>query len=176
MSRLGSLSSNAIAALFAQESSNTLITLLTISGGGISTPIRIADNYLTRLSETDIEVIYGVQTNLGGSTTYNYVFLPFSISLPTEDQASAPRCTVTLNDVTRYLIPSIRSLTSAPNVQIDIILSSAPNVVEVSFGSFILGNINYNADTITADLTVESLAVEPFPQHTFNPSYFPGLF
>lgn len=176
MSRLGSLSSNAIATLFAQESSNTLITLLTITGTGIATPVRLADNYLTRLSETSEEVIYGVQSNLGGATTYDFVFLPFGISLPTEEYSAAPRCTITLNDVTRYLLPTIRSISTAPSVQIDLVLASSPNVVEISFGSFLLGNINYNADTITADLTVESLSVEPFPQHTFNPSYFPGLF
>ena len=176
MSRISSLSSNAIAALFAQESSSSLITLLTISGDGIDTPIRLADNYLTRLSETDSEIVYGVQSNLGGATTYDFIFLPFGISLPTEEQSASPRCTLTIQDVTRYLIPIIRSISTAPSIKIDIVLSSSPDTVEISFGSFLLGNVRYNANTITADLVVESLAVEPFPQHTFNPSYFSGLF
>jgi hypothetical protein len=39
-----------------------------------------------------------------------------------------------------------------------------------------MGAVNYNKDQITAELVVQSLAAEPFPAHTFTPSYFPGLF
>lgn len=171
MSRINSLSANAIQAMFAQETSETLVTLLTISGTGIATPIRLADNFTGRLSSTDTDVTYGLTSN--GN---DFIFLPFNITLPTEEYASAPRCQLTINDVTRYLIPTIRTISSPPNVQIDLVLKSSPNTIEINFGGFILSNISYNADTITADLTVESLAIEPFPSHTFTPSYFPGMF
>lgn len=81
-----------------------------------------------------------------------------------------------MEDVTRYLIPTIRTISVPPNVQIDVILASAPNTVEITFGSFIMSNISYNANSITADLVIESLEIEPFPAHSFTPSYFPGLF
>lgn len=171
MSRLNSLSANAIAAMFAQETSNTLVTLLTITGTGIATPIRLADNYTGRLSETDDDVTYGLTSN--GN---QFIFMPFQITLPTEEYAAAPRCQLIISDVTRYLIPTIRTISSPPNVQIDLVLKTAPNTVEISFGGFILSNITYNADTITCDLTVASLAIEPFPSHNFTPSYFPGMF
>jgi len=171
MSRLDSLSSNAIATLFAQESTDPIITLLTISGTGIATPVRLCDQFLTRLSETADEIVYGLTSN--GNDFY---YLPFGLSLPTEEFAAAPRCVVTLQDVTRLLIPTIRNISTPPNVQIDIILASDPTTVEVTFGSFIMSNIRYNANTITADLVIESLEIEPFPAHSFTPSYFPGLF
>ena len=171
MSRLASLSSNAIATLFAQESTNPVITLLTISGTGIATPVRLCDQFLTRLSETDEEVIYGLTSN-----SNQFYYLPFSISLPTEEFSAAPRCVLSLQDVTRYLIPTIRSISDPPSVQIDIILASAPNTVEITFGSFSMTNIRYNANVITADLVIESLEIEPFPAHSFTPNYFPGLF
>lgn len=171
MSRLGSLSANAIQAMFAQETSETLVCLLTITGEGITNPIRLADNYTGRLSETDDDVIYGLTSN-----GENYIFMPFNITLPTEEQSATPRCQLIINDVTRYLIPTIRTITSPPNVQIDLVLKSSLNQVEITFGGFILSNITYNANTITCDLTVESLAIEPFPSHTFTPSSFPGMF
>lgn len=171
MSRLSSLSANAIKAMFSQETDETLITLLTITGTGISPAIRLADNYIERIAESSSDVVYGVTSNL-----VEYTFLPFSISLPTEEQEASPRCQITLNDVTRYLTPTIRSISAPPTVQIDLVLKSAPDVVEISFGGFLMGNISYNANTITADLVVESLDVEPFPAHTFTPSYFRGLF
>lgn len=171
MSRLASLSPAALRAMFSPDADDTLITLLTISGAGIASPVRLADGYTQRISETADDVVYGVQ-----SRSQNFIFLPLRITLPTEEQAAAPRCNITISDVTRELIPIIRQISSAPDVLIELVLASTPNTVEASFPGFKMGGISYNAETITAELTVESLAVEPFPQHTFTPAYFPGLF
>lgn len=171
MSRLANLSPAALRAMFSPDADDTLITLLTITGTGIASPIRLADGYTKRISETADEVVYGVT-----SRSNDYIFLPLQISLPTEEQSSAPRCKITINDVTRYLIPIVRQINTAPNVLIELVLSSSPDTVEASFPGFKMGAISYSADSITAELTVESLALEPFPQHTFTPAYFPGLF
>lgn len=170
MSRLGSLSPAALRAVFSPDSDDTLIVLLTFTGTGVATPIRIADNFTQRLSETDDDVVYGVR-----SRGNDFIFLPFNFNLPTEDDA-APRCKITINDVTRHLIPAIRMITQAPTVTIELVLASDPDVVEVSVGNFLMSAISYNADTITGELTVDVLANEPFPAHTFTPSYFPGMF
>lgn len=169
MSRL--LTPAALKAMFSPDSDDTLITLLTITGTGIATPVLLADGYTQRISETADEVIYGVRSRLE-----DYLFLPLKIALPTEEQAAAPRCTITIHDVTRQLLPIIREITSAPTVLMELVLSSSPDIVEASFPGFKMGAISYNSDTISAELTVESLATEPFPQHTFTPAYFPGLF
>lgn len=171
MSRLGSLSPAALRAMFNQDADDTLAVLITISGTGLDTPIRIADNYTQRLSETDDEVIYGLV-----SRSNNFVFIPFDINLPTEETDSAPRCQITINDVTRYIIPVIREATVTLNVLIELVLTSTPNTVEVAFDGFLMAGISYNANTVTADLVVDSLSAEPFPAHTFTPSYFAGLF
>jgi hypothetical protein len=171
MSRLGSLSPAALRAMYSQDASDTMAVLVTITGAGIATPIRIADNYTQRLSATDDEVIYGLI-----SRSNNFVFIPFSINLPTEETEAAPRCQITINDVTRFLIPSIRSATTTLNVVIELVMTATPDVVEIAFDGFLLSGITYNANSVTADLVVESLVIEPFPQHTFTPSYFAGLF
>lgn len=171
MSRLASLSPAALRAMFSPDADDTLITLLTITGPGIATPIRLADGYTQRVSETADDEVYGVPSR--GS---NYLFLPLQITLPTEEQGAAPRCSITIHDVTRVLLPAVRTISSAPNVLLELVLSSAPDVVEASFAGFKMAGISYNADTISAELTVESLAVEPFPAHSFTPAYFPGLF
>ena len=171
MSRLGSLSPAALKAMFSTDGNDTMAVLLTITGTGITTPIRLCDNYTQRISTTADEVVYGIP-----SRGNNYVFLPFQITLPTEEAEAAPRCQIILNDVTRYLIPTIRSATTALNVVVELVMTSTPDTVEISFSNFLMSGITYNADSITADLNVESLAVEPFPAHTFTPSYFPGLF
>lgn len=171
MSRLASLSPAALKAMFSPDADDTLIVLVTITGPGVVTPIRLADNYTQRLIETADEVVYGVV-----SRGQQYVFLPLRISLPTEEQEAAPRCQIVINDVTRYLTPTIRSTTGALSVTLELVLASAPDAVEVSFPGFLMSDIAYTADSVTAALTVESLALEPFPAHTFTPSGFPGLF
>jgi hypothetical protein len=171
MSRLSSLTSTAISALLSQESSDTFITLITISGTGISPAIRLADNYTQRISETSQEITYGVE-----SRSQDYLFLPFNLTLPIEDANQAPTCNLTINDVTRYLIPTIRNISAPPTATIELVLKSDPDTVEISFPSFLISGINYNADSVTATLTLGSLAQEPFPAHTFTPAYFPGLF
>ena len=170
MSRISSLSPAALKAMFSPESDDDLITLLTLSGSGMSTQ-RVANGYTQRLSETADEVHYGVL-----SRGRQFTFIPFDISLPTEEVTAAPRCQITIHDVTYLLIPALRTITQAPSVTIELVLASSPDLVEVSFPGFLLGAIQYNAETITGELTVANLAQEPFPAHTFNPSYFPGLF
>lgn len=170
MSRRTSLSPAALKAMFSPDADATLFTLLTLTGGGIDGAVRLADGYTQRISETAEDVIYGVP-----SRGHNYTFLPFQITLPTEEDA-APRCRLVLHDVTRLIMPTIRSLTAPPSVLIELVLSSTPDVVEVGFGNFLLANVSYAEDAITAELVMASLAVEPFPQHTFTPSYFPGIF
>ena len=174
MSRLTTMSANALKALFDIESSDTLITLLTIKQNpdiGVYSDILLTDTAVNRISEDANEVIYGVTSN-----GLNYTYLPLEIVLPNDDANTAPKCQLTIHDVTRYLIPSIRTLTGPPEVALQLVLYSTPNVVEISYTGFKLTNISYNANTITGDLTIPSLEIEPFPAHSFTPAYFPGLF
>lgn len=194
--------------MFSPDADDTLVSLMTFSGVGIASSIRIADSYTHRfeylsdssMTWTDVRsgatssYVYATGANGDGavrdavnsdrdnalygvrSGAIPYIFIPFNLTLPTEEQASAPRCSVTMHDVTRLLIPVIRSITQAPTVNIDLVLASAPAVVEASFPGFKMGGISYTADSVVAELTVESLAVEPFPCHTFTPYTFPGIF
>lgn len=175
MSRLNSLSQSAIRAMFASETSEALILLITITDPTDSqNPIRLADAYTNRINSltTDEEVIYGVTSN-----GHDYIFLPLQLTLPGEQEAGAGQCSLSLNFVTKEAIQLIREkLTSPVDVQIDLVLSGSPNTVEASFSGFKITNVTYNADQITFDLNMVSLSREPFPCFTFTPANFPGLF
>lgn len=168
------MSPAATRAMFSPDSNEILITLVTIKANpaiGIDEDIHIADNYTERLSEDNAEVYYGVISN-----GVSYPFIPLQITLPNDDHNAAPVCSLTINDVTRILLPTMRTITGAPEVVITLVLSSSPNFIEVEFIGFKLTNITYTAESITASLTMPSLEVEPFPAHSFTPAYFPGLF
>mgnify|MGYP006921030896 CR=1 FL=1 len=48
--------------------------------------------------------------------------------------------------------------------------------VEATFTGFYISSFSYNADSVTADLSMVDYEREPFPMHSFTPAYFPGMF
>lgn len=167
------MSPNALKAVFSPDADDDLIILLTIYDplDEFEVIARLADGFTKRISETDSEVLYGVTSN-----GFDYTFLPMEISLPSEDEAQAPRCSIVMHDVTRYLTPVIRTITAPPRIKLELVLTKSPNVVEVSFSNFYINNFTYNADSVTADLAMIDYEREPFPMHSFTPRYFPGMF
>jgi hypothetical protein len=167
------MSPTAIRAVFSPDSDNDLITLLTVYNPLNESEViaRLADGFTGRISETDDEVMYGVVSN-----GFSYTFIPMQISLPSEDEAQAPRCSIVLNDVTRYITPIIRTITAPPRIKLELVLAKTPNVIEVSFSDFYINNFSYNAQAVTADLAMIDYEREPFPMHSFTPRYFPGMF
>ena len=173
MSRLTSMSPNALKAVFSPDADDDLIILLTVYNPLNESEVlfRLSDGFTKRISETESEVIYGVTSN-----GFDYTFIPMQISLPSEDEAQAPRCSIVMHDVTRYLTPVIRSITAPPRIKLELVLTKTPNIVEVSFTDFYINNFSYNADSVTADLAMTDYEREPFPAFNFTPRYFPGLF
>ena len=92
MSRLGSLSPAALRAMFSQDADDTLAVLITISGTGLPSPLRLTDNYTQRLITTDDEVIYGIV-----SRSNNYIFIPFDIIFWTSCHSKLPFSFITIN-------------------------------------------------------------------------------
>jgi len=173
MSRLTSMSPAALRAVFSPEADADLIMLLTVYDPANSSTVvaRLADGYTQRISETDDDVAYGVI-----SRTNSFIFLPMEITLPTEEEAQAPKCSLVLHDVTRYITPLIRNLSGPPSVKLELVLSSTPDTVEASFSDFYLTSITYSAESVSAQLMMIDYEREGFPMHSFTPALFPGLF
>jgi hypothetical protein len=173
LSRLTSMSPNALKAVFSPDSDDDLIILLTVYDPDNESNViaRLSDGYTKRISENESDVIYGVTSN-----GFDYTFLPMEISLPSEDEAQAPRCSIVMYDVTRYLTPIIRTITSPPRIKLELVLSKSPDVIEVSFSDFFISNFTYNAESVSAELSMIDYEREPFPSHSFTPQYFPGMF
>jgi hypothetical protein len=176
MSRLETLSPTTLAELYKQESSDTLVTLLTILDAETGEVLqRLADNFTQRLVGVEYanpeDLVYGIV-----SRGENYVFLPLEITLPSDDISGSSRAQLVIRDATRYITPLVRSLQTPPIITLEIVLKSQPDIVEISFSGFYLSSITYSADQVSGELTLVDYQVEPFPVHGFTPSYFPGLF
>lgn len=172
MSRLTSMSPEALKQIFSPDADSDLITLLTIyDEDGTTALARIADSYTQRLSETDDDVIYGVV-----SRSDEFTFLPMQISPPSEEEANASRCSIVMYDVSRYLIPIVRSITKPPLVKLEFVLSKSPDDVEIVFEDFYVNSFSYDAEKVSAQLSMQDYEKEPFPMYSFTPAYNPGLF
>ena len=86
------------------------------------------------------------------------------------------RANLSIDNVSRDIIASIRSIQTPPSVTMEVVLGSDPDTVEASFPDFELQHIGYDALTITGDLGIESFMSEPYPGDIFSPARFPGLF
>ena len=173
MSRLTSMSAEAIRSVFSPEADSDIFMLLTIYdfNNPATVVARLCDGFTQRISETDDDVVYGVVSN-----GQNFIFLPMEITLPTEHEANAPACSITMHDVTRYIMPLVRELNGPPMVKLELILAKTPDIIEASFSEFYLNGITYSTDSISAQLTMINYAIEPFPAHSFTPALFPGMF
>lgn len=175
MSRLTKLSPQALKAMFSSETDEQIITLLTIEDpSDPGTPIRLCDSFTQRLTSltTDDEVVYGVV-----SRGQEYIFLPLEISLPSEEETGAGRCSIVLNYVTPEAIQLVRqNLVNPTQVTLELVLNSNTNYVEATFPGFQVIGATYTSESITLDLDMIDYTKEPFPCYNFTPNYFPGLF
>jgi hypothetical protein len=166
------MSPEAIRQAFTPEADSDFFKLLTLyQPDGVTVMQRLSDGFTQRISETEEDVVYGVV-----SRGQNYMFLPMSLNLPNEDEVNAPRVSIVMYDVTSHLTPIIRTVTRPVKVKLEVILSKTPDIIEIVYDDFYIGNFTYSANQVSAELTMPSLEREPFPMYTFSPRYFPGLF
>lgn len=148
-------------AVYAQETAQAFVVLLEITHSDLAPPIRVCS---------------GGQNIASGPGGNPFVFYPFELNLPDETTESVPAATITIDNVDRQIIASLRTLASPPTVRIMVVLSSTPSVVEADFPVFKFIEITYDALTITGTISIEDFLLEPFPGDSFVPSLFPGLF
>jgi len=165
------LSSDALKAFYASETGDYPIILLEISHSSLSNNIYISSDATQRISTSTEDIIYGTVSN-----GIDYVFMPFEINLPNDVDDAAPTTQISIDNVSRRLITTIRTIQTAPYITMKVVMYSNPDVVEVVFPNFRLDSISYDAMTLTGDLSTELMDKEPFPSGTFTPAYFPGLF
>lgn len=163
-----SLSNAAKAAVFAQETGDAFVILITISHPNFTDDIRVSSDPTQDLPEANIR---GTISN-----GLEYIYCPFSISLPGDDDTGVARAQLSVDNVDRRVTEAIRSADSAVGIKIEIVLASSPDVIEMSLDGFQMAQATYNAMTVSGELSMAYFDLEPFPAKRFTPSDFPGLF
>ena len=152
------LSDTMLNELFKQESGDPFLALFTISHESFETL------YLVNNSENIV------------SNGITYLAFPVNIVLPVDDGETVRQVSLTLDNVSQYLIDELRTVTDFIDVQIDMVLASNPDSVEISLGELKIKNIEYNALQIKGYLFMDDFLNTEIPSERYRPTNFNGLF
>jgi hypothetical protein len=154
------ISDAARAAIFAQETSTVVCVLLAIDHGELIDTLRFVNN--TK------DVTYG---------GYTWTAMPFEIALPTDSEDMPPRAQLRIDNVDRTVVTAIRSISSAPLVQLSVAIVNAVDDVDVEVGpiTMTLTDVSYDAYTVQGELSFQRIMDEGVPGMTMTPNGFPGL-
>jgi hypothetical protein len=131
------LSNGFLQELFKQESGDPFLALFTLSHPTFS-DIRLVNN------TEDIT-----------SNGLVYQAFPVNLQLPVDDGETVREVLLTLDNVSLDLIDELRSVTDYINVNIQMVLASNPDLVEIELGELKLKTIEYNALSITGRLYMD---------------------
>jgi hypothetical protein len=153
------LSAQLLAQLFAQESSDPFLTLVTLDHELFSAPIYLVNNSENITSRGNV-----------------YLSFPMRLRLPIDDGETAKSFEIEFDNVALELIDEIRTVTTEISVTIEMILASMPNDVQISQGELKIQAVSYNARSIVATIIMDNFLNTELTSERYNPSNFPGLF
>jgi len=134
------------------------LVLLTISHASLAQPIRVVHNNEAITSR--------------GNTFQAYAF---SFIMPGQGGDGPGEAQLSIDNTDRVIVETIRSITDAPDVLVEVVLADTPDVVEIALPPLKLRDVTYNAATVTGFLRFEDLITEPVAE-TITPSRLPALF
>lgn len=156
------------AAVFSESTEEVFIALLTLSHPSFPDDIRLTSDPMEVLPTAGVRGVI--------SRGLEYVFLPFMLTLPGQDDTGIARASIVIDNVDRQTLAAVRLADSAVKVGFEIVLSSDVDVPEMVAADFVLEKIKYDALTVSGEITVENFDLEPFPFQRFTPSNYPGIF
>ena len=155
-----SLSTNAIAAAQRTSDGQGFLELLTITGGGITTPVRLVNDTRDLTSQG-----------------FLFLALPFEVVLPKDATKETPRAQLRIDNVGRAIGAELEALEPGAELMavIQIVQRSTPDVVEYEFTAP-MGGVRANMFSISATVGPSDLMRRPAVNLRFDPFTAPGLF
>lgn len=155
------LSPELLAQLYAAQSEDPFLTLITLSHSSFDQDIRLVNNSENVTSRGNI-----------------FKAFPVKIRLPVDDGETAREVAIEFDNVSLDLIKEIRTVTSGDRitVKLEMILASIPDDVQIALEDLFIMNVSYNKYRISARLGLDSFLNTELSSERYNPSNFPGLF
>ena len=147
------------AAVFASETAEAFIVLVTIDHDDLSLPIRVCSD--------------AVDMESRGNT---FTAMPFERELPGEDDTGVSAGTLAIQNVSLEITEAIRSINTPPSVLLEVVRAADPDTVEMSFDNMRIAEVRWDALIVSATVDDENFLSEPYPKDSFTPGLFPGVF
>lgn len=145
--------------IFAQESFDPFLTLVTLSHPDWDEPIYLVNNSVDFTSRGQV-----------------FTAFPMRIRLPVDDGETARSFNLELDNASLYLIAQVRSVTEAIKVKIEMVLASFPDDVQMEQDELSIQSVTYNKAKITANIVLDNFLNTELSSERYTPSIFPGLF
>lgn len=153
---------------YADASEVVPVILLKISHTDLASPVYLSTDPTERFS-TD-PLTYGTT-----SQGQQYSFILVSATIPDDVKGEVPKASLIIDNVDSDIVKLIRSFSTYANVDMSVVLSSAPDVVEQSYPAMQIVKATYDANQITLDLSRVLIEDMPFPSERMTRNRFPGL-
>lgn len=153
------LSAELKAQLFSESSNDPFLTLLTLSHDSFP-----SDIYLVNNSES--------------ITSNGRVFEPFpvKIRLPNDDDETRKEFAIEFDNVSLELIEEIRTVTTPIRCDLEMVLASMPDEIQMIHSDLSIQSITYNKNKINAKLVLDNFLSTELSSEKYRPTNFPGLY
>ena len=154
------LSSLAIQSASAQETGEAWLLLMQISHDDLATPFYLVNN-------TESVTHSGTE----------YLAYPFNVVLSQDDGEHLPKVRLTIDNVDRALVETIRSISDSPIINIKLVLASQPDTIELEISDLILREVEYDAFQISGTLYADDILNSRYPRDNITlAAGYNGLF
>jgi hypothetical protein len=134
------------------------VVLATISHPNLGEPIRVCSDTVDLVSN--------------GNT---FIGFPFEFTLPS-DNDGPPKGKLRIQNVDRRIGEVVLTLDTAVDLQLDVVLRSEPDTLQVSYKTLKMRNITGDALAIEGEISVRDYTALPWPKTRSTKGLLPGLF
>jgi hypothetical protein len=144
------------------------IVLATITHPDLDAPVRISSDPTERISIDPLA--YGTRSN--GEAFY---FILMSATHPDDQDGQPIAGQLILENVDADMVAVMRSFSEPASVDLDIVLSTAPDDIQISYRDLKITHADGDAEKVTLTISREPLTGEPWPAARMTKSRLPGL-
>lgn len=154
-----SVSSNAMASMFASQTDQVYLYRVKIDHTDLGSPIRLVNNTVSITSES---VVWSPAN--------------FRVTPPVEEDGTIKSASITLGNIDRVIVETIRSISSAPTVELSIIRAAEPDVIEAGPWEFSLRGVSYDVEKVSGELVPDNPLQRYASVKHYRNTTFPGLY
>ena len=153
------LSANALAAMYAQETGEVFLPIVKLSHPSWPDDLRFVPDHQPVTHQLEVYEPFG-----------------FRVALPDDEDEGIPVIRWTADNVTSEIAAAFRATTGPISATVSWIMLSEPDIVQAGPFEVELNSADYDAFEIRGVMTVEPILDEPFGHMVMSPKNAPGLF